>query len=322
MAISLATGTPGDKGMEITNPFFMNLSVIGSAGFAMMVPVLAGYISYAIAGKPGIIPGMISGYIANNPVGNQGVSTGFLGGMVVGIMCGYLAKWIKDWNVPKSIKSIMPILVIPILTSFIVDLIYIYVLAIPLHNFVAVITGLLKSLNGGSALIAGLVIGAFTAIDMGGPINKTVTAFTLALMAEGVYEPNGAHRIAVAIPPLGLALSTFISRKKYTEEERALGVSAGIMGLIGITEGAIPFAVKDLKRVLPAIMIGSAVGGGIGMLEGVKCFIPHGGMIVIGAVEGKLWYFLAMLIGTVVTALILAILKPNIGDKEGEITSK
>jgi PTS system fructose-specific IIC component len=181
---------------------------------------------------------------------------------------------------------------------------------------------LLKSLNGGSALIAGLVIGAFTAIDMGGPINKTVTAFTLALMAEGVYEPNGAHRIAVAIPPLGLALSTFISRKKYTEEERALGVSAGIMGLIGITEGAIPFAVKDLKRVLPAIMIGSAVGGGIGMLEGVKCFIPHGGMIVIGAVEGKLWYFLAMLIGTVVTALILAILKPNIGDKEGEITSK
>jgi PTS system fructose-specific IIC component/fructose-specific PTS system IIC-like component len=312
LAIALASGTPTDEGMVVKNSFLKNLNVIGSAGFAMMIPILAGYISYSIAGKPGLIPGMIAGYIANNPVGDNGVSTGFLGAMILGIFSGYLAKWVKSWKVPNTIKTIMPILIIPIITTFVVCIGYIYILAQPLANFVDVITSFLSSLQGGSALILGLVLGAFTAVDMGGPINKTVTAFTLALMAEGVFEPNGAHRIAVAIPPLGVALSTFISKRKYTEAERAMGVSAGFMGLIGITEGAIPFAVKDMKRVLPAIIIGSAIGGGIGMLQGVKTFIPHGGLIVIGAVEGKLWYFLAMLIGTVITALILHFTKPDL----------
>lgn len=315
LAIALASGTATDEGMVVTNPFLQNLNTIGSAGFAMMIPILAGYIAYSIAGKPGLIPGMIAGFIANNPVGIDGVKTGFLGAMILGIVAGYIAKYVKTWKVPNTIKTIMPILIIPIITTFITCMGYIYFLANPLAGLVDGVFTLFASLQGGSAIILGLVIGAFTAIDMGGPINKTVTAFTLALMAEGIFEPNGAHRIAVAIPPLGMALSTFISRRKYTEEERGLGVSAGLMGLIGITEGAIPFAVKDMKRVIPAIMIGSAVGGGLGMLHNVGTFVPHGGLIVIGAVDGKLWYFLAMLIGTVVTAAILHFTKPDVAVK-------
>lgn len=315
LAIALASGEATDEGMMVNNPFLQNLNTIGAAGFAMMIPILAGYIAYSIAGKPGLIPGMIAGFLANNPVGEGGISTGFLGAMILGVASGYVAKWVKTWKVPMVIRTIMPIIIIPIITVFVVCVAYIYVLAEPLSGLVTGIVSLLSSLNGGSVLILGLIIGAFTAIDMGGPVNKTVTAFTLALMAEGIYGPNGAHRIAVAIPPLGLAISTFISRRKYTQEEQSLGVSAGFMGLIGITEGAIPFAVKDMKRVLPAIMIGSAVGGAIGMMQGVETFVPHGGLVVIAAVDGKLWYFLAMLIGSLVTATILHFTKPNIAER-------
>lgn len=318
LAIALASGTPTDEGMEVTNPFLQNLNTIGEAGFAMMIPLLAGYIAYSIAGKPGLIPGMIAGYIANNPVGSEGISTGFLGAMILGVAAGYVALFVKKWKVPNTIRTIMPIIIIPVITSFVVCITYIYVLANPLSGLVNGIVNLLSSLNGSSALLLGLLLGAFTAIDMGGPINKTVTAFTLALMAEGIFGPNGAHRIAVAIPPLGLALSTFISRKKYGADERTLGVSAGFMGLIGITEGAIPFAVKDMKRVIPAIVIGSAVGGAIGMMQNVETLVPHGGPVVIAAVNGKLWFLLSMIIGAVVVALILHFTKPNLPEYESK----
>lgn len=314
LAIALASGKATDTGLEITNPFLKNLSIIGSAGFDMMIPLLSGYIAYSLAGKPGIVPGMITGYIANTPIGEMTVKTGFLGAMVVGLISGYIAKWVKTWKVPEQLKPIMPILVIPIVTSSIVGLFYIYIIAQPLGSFMNALVSFLSSLEGSNALLLGLVIGAMTAVDMGGPINKTATAFTLALMAEGVFTPNGAHRIAVAIPPLAMALSTIISKNKYSEEERALGVSAGFMGLIGITEGAIPFAVKDLKHVLSAIIIGSAIGGGLGMLHGVETLVPHGGLIVIGAVNQKLWYAIDMLIGTVVAATILHFIKPDIED--------
>ncbi len=131
-------------------------------------------------------------------------------------------------------------------------------------------------------------------------------------MAEGVYSPNGAHRIAVAIPPLAMAISTFIDRKKYTKEDQDLGYSAFFMGLIGITEGAIPFAVKDMKRVLPAIILGSAVGGALGMVNNVEALVPHGGLIILPVVNGKLWYATAMLIGTLVSVIILHFTKPTL----------
>ncbi|WP_297280895.1 PTS fructose transporter subunit IIC [uncultured Anaerococcus sp.] len=314
LAIALSTGTPSSTGVKVTNPFMKNLELIGGSAFSLMVPLLAGYISYSIAGKPGLVPGMVSGVIAANPVGEAGVSTGFLGGMIVGIIAGYSSKWVKSWKVPQSIKPIMPILVIPLLVTFITSLAYIYLLAGPLSGFVSGLTNFLSGLRGSSAILVGVIIGAFTSVDMGGPINKTVSAFTLALMAEGVYTLNGAHRIAVAIPPIGVALSALLFRKKYTEDDRAMAISSLLMGCFGITEGAIPYAVKDLKAVIPSIVVGSAVGGAIGMMNDVECLVPHGGFIVLGAVNGKLWFALAIIIGSLVTALMLYLLKPDLTD--------
>ncbi len=315
LAISLSTGKATDSGMQVTNTFMKNLNDLGVAGFAMMIPLLSGYIAYSLAGKPGIAPAMILGYIANNPIGASKVQTGFLGAMILGVATGYLVRWCKSWKVPATIRTIMPILIVPIFTTFVLGLIYIYIIAVPIGAAMAWLVRVLGNLQGGSAIILGLIIGAMTAIDMGGPINKTATAFTLALMAEGVYTPNGAHRIAVAIPPLALAISTFVDRKKYTSEDRDLGISALFMGLIGITEGAIPFAVKDIKRVIPAIVIGSAVGGALGMVNHVEALVPHGGLIILPVVNGKLWYVISMFVGVLIAVVILHFTKPNLTEE-------
>ena len=235
LAVALATGTATDTGMEVTNPFMKNLNDLGSAGFAMMIPILSGYIAYSLAGKPGIAPGMILGYVANNPIGESEVKTGFLGAMILGLATGYLVRWCKTWKVSNTIKTIMPILIVPIFTTFILGIIYIYVISVPIGACMDWLVKFLSGMQGGNAVLLGTIIGAMTAVDMGGPINKTATAFTLALMAEGVYAPNGAHRIACAIPPLALALSTFIDRKKYSADDKNLGISALFMGPIGIT---------------------------------------------------------------------------------------
>lgn len=312
LAVALATGKPTDQGMEITNQFMKDLNDLGAAGFAMMIPLLSGYIAYSISGKPALAPAMILGYVANNPIGSGQVKTGFLGAMLLGVLTGYLVKWAKTWKVPPTIRTIMPILIVPIVTTFILGVAYIYIISVPIGAAMDWLIKTLGTLQGGSAILMGIIIGAMTAVDMGGPINKTATAFTLALMAEGIYTPNGAHRIAVAIPPLAVALSTFIDRKKYSKEDRDLGVSAFFMGLIGITEGAIPFAVKDMKRVLPAIIIGSAVGGALGMMNGVEALVPHGGLVILPVVNGKLWFVIAMFVGVLVSVAILHFTKPNI----------
>ena len=316
LAFALATGEAGSDGMKVTNGFMQNINTIGSAGMAMMIPMLAGYIAYSLAGKPALAPGMIVGYIANNPVGENNVSTGFLGAMIMGILVGYVCKWIKSWKVGPTIKSIMPVLIIPIVSALICCLAYLYILVGPLGALMKALTGMLSGMQGGSAILLGIVIGVMTAFDMGGPINKTASAFTMALMAEGLYGPNGAFRVAVAIPPLGLALSTFISRRKYDNAEKQLGVTSAFMGLIGITEGAIPFAVKDIKHVLPAIMGGSAGGAGLAMMHAIECYVPHGGMSVVAATNKPLLYTLDMAIGVVVTALLLMLLKPNLENKD------
>ncbi|MBC9129737.1 PTS fructose transporter subunit IIC [Frischella sp. Ac48] len=319
LAIALSTGEAGDSGMQITNQFMKNLNDLGAIGFTMMIPLLSGYIAYSLAGKPGIVPGMILGYLANTPVGSEAIKTGFLGAMILGVAAGYFVCWCKTWKVPATIRTIMPILIIPIFVIFVLGMFYIYVIAYPIGVAMNWLVSFLSSLQGSSAILLGLVIGAMTAIDMGGPINKTATAFTLFLMAEGVYGPNGAHRIAVAIPPLAMGVSVFIDKKKYSSEERDLGLPAFFMGLIGITEGAIPFAARDMKRVLPAIMIGSAIGGALGMMNNVETLVPHGGLIVLPAVNGKLWYALSMFIGVAISVLILHFTKPNIDQADSNV---
>lgn len=201
-----------------------------------------------MAGKPALAPGFVLGYLVNNavvtPNGNS-VSTGFLGAMIMAVICGYFVRWMKTWKVNNTIQTIMPILIIPILTSLVLGMAYIYILATPLGFVMDWLTGVLGSLQGGSAVVLGLVIGVMTAFDMGGPINKTASTFTMAIMASGIYGPNGMFRVAVAVPPIACGLAALIAKNKFDDADRQMGISALFMGCIGITEGAIPFAVKD-----------------------------------------------------------------------------
>lgn len=316
LAFSLASGTAGSSGMEVTNPFMQNLNLIGMAGINMMIPVLAAYIAYSIAGKPALAPGFVLGYLVNNPVtvNDTPVSTGFLGAMVMAVLVGYVVKWIKTWKVNSTIQTIMPVLIIPIVSAFVLGMFYIYVLAYPLSLVMGWLTSTLGGLQGGSAVVLGLVIGVMTAFDMGGPVNKTASTFTMALMASGVYGPNGMFRVAVAIPPIACGVASLVARNKFDDADRQMGISAIFMGCIGITEGAIPFAVKDLVHTLPGICIGSAVGAALAAIQGIECFVPHGGFIVALATNNVGLFCLDIVIGALVGAAILIAMKPKIKD--------
>lgn len=312
-AIVIATGTVENNQIIPSSQFFKNILVMAQAGFSMMVPVLAAYIAYGIAGKPGLAPGFTLGYVANNPIGVDNISTGFIGAMVVGIFAGYFVNWMKSWKVPMVIKTVMPILIMPLLATLCIGIIYVHILSVPLAAFVVLMTTVLSNLNGVSAAALGLGIGIMAAIDMGGPSSKAATAFTLALMAEGIYAPNGAFRICCAVPPLGLALSTFISGKKYSKEEKQFGISAFFLSMAGITEGAIPFAAKDFKRIMPAIIIGTGISGVLGMLHHVESIVAFGGLVALPAVtSGALWYVVDMFAGAFVIVIYLHIMKKNV----------
>ena len=314
LAFSLASGTAGKNGMEVTNPFMQNLNLIGMAGINMMIPVLAAYIAYSLAGKPGLAPGFVLGYLVNNPVavGDTKVSTGFLGAMIMAVVVGYFVKWMKTWKTNDTIRTIMPILIIPIFTSLVLGLFYIYVLAYPLSVVMNWLTDVLGSLQGGSAIVLGLVIGIMTAFDMGGPVNKTASTFTMALMTAGVYGPNGMFRVAVAIPPIACGLASFVAKNKFDDADRQMGISAIFMGCIGITEGAIPFAVKDFGHIIPGICVGSAVGAALAAAQGIECFVPHGGFIVAMATNNIPLFCLDIIIGSVVAAAIIVAMKPKL----------
>lgn len=315
LAFSLATGTAGESGMEVTDPFMVSLNTIGMAGISTMIPVLAAYIAYSMAGKPALAPGFVLGYLVNNAVttpSGASVSTGFLGAMIMAVLCGYFVRWMKTWKVNNTIQTIMPILIIPILTSLVLGMAYIYILATPLGFVMDWLTSALGSLQGGSAVILGLVIGVMTAFDMGGPINKTASTFTMALMASSVYGPNGMFRVAVAVPPLACGIASLIARDKFDDADRQMGISAIFMGCIGITEGAIPFAVKDLGHVLPGICVGSAVGAALAAFQGIDCYVPHGGFIVALATNNVPLFCLDIVIGALVGAAILIVMKPKL----------
>ena len=318
LAFSLATGTATEDGMTVTNPFMVSLNTIGMAGISTMIPVLAAYIAYSMAGKPALAPGFVLGYLVNNAVttpSGASVSTGFLGAMIMAVLCGYFVRWMKTWKVNDTIQTIMPILIIPILTSFVLGMAYIYILATPLGFVMDWLTSALGSLQGGSAVVLGLVIGVMTAFDMGGPINKTASTFTMALMTSAVYGPNGMFRVAVAVPPLACGIASLIAKNKFDDADRQMGISAIFMGCIGITEGAIPFAVKDLGHVLPGICIGSAVGAGLAAFQGIECYVPHGGFIVALATNNVPLFCLDIVIGALVGAAILVAMKPKLETK-------
>lgn len=285
------------------------MDIGGGAAFALMVPILAGFIAYSIADKPGLAPGLVGGMLASK------IGSGFLGGIIAGFLAGYIAKWLRDSiKLPKNFEGLTPILIIPLLSTLAVGLLMTYVIGTPVKGIMDGLTEWLKGLSSANAVFLGLLLGAMMAFDMGGPVNKAAYTFAVGLLGSNVFEPMAAVMAAGMTPPLGLWLATLMARNKFTVEEREAGKAAGVLGISFITEGAIPFAAADPLRVIPSIVAGSAITGALSMLFGATLRAPHGGIFVLpipNAVGHLAMYTFAIVIGTVVTAVMVSALKKN-----------
>ncbi|MFE5125213.1 fructose-specific PTS transporter subunit EIIC [Streptomyces sp. NPDC056669] len=308
IAVSLALG--GDttsKGIVIPDDsFWKTVNDIGSIGFQLMIPALSGYIAYAIADRPALVPGMVGGWIAaHGELYDSEAGAGFIGAIVTGFLAGYLVLWIKRVKVPKFVQPIMPIIVIPIVATSALGLFFIYVLGEPISWVFERLTDWLGGLTGTSAALLGIILGLMIAFDMGGPVNKTAFLFGAGLVSKNP-EVMGACAAAIPVPPLGQGLATLLRRRMFDDQERETGLAALFMGFFGITEGAIPFAAARPARVIPANMLGGAVAGAIAGVASVEDNVPHGGPIVavLGAVGGVPMFFVAVVVGTAVTALV------------------
>ncbi|WP_274559193.1 fructose-specific PTS transporter subunit EIIC [Streptomyces spiramyceticus] len=308
IAMSLAIGghaTP--EGLVIPkDSFWMDVNNIGVIGFKLMVPILSGYIAYAIADRPALVPGMIGGWIANDgSLYDSEAGAGFIGAIVTGFLAGYLVQWIKKVKVPKFAQPIMPIIVIPIVATTALGLFFVYVIGSPIAWVFEHLTSWLSGMTGTSAILLGAILGLMIAFDMGGPVNKTAFLFGAGLIGTGNQTVMGMCAAAIPVMPLGQGLATLIRRKLYSEQERETGMAALFMGLFGISEGAIPFAAARPAQVIPANMLGGAVAGAVAGMAGVTDAVPHGGPIVavLGAVGGVPMFFVAVAIGTAVTAV-------------------
>ncbi|WP_328339435.1 fructose-specific PTS transporter subunit EIIC [Streptomyces violaceus] len=309
IAISLSLGGHADPSGGLVIPkdsFWMDVNNIGVIGFTLMVPILSGYIAYAIGDRPALVPGMIGGWIANTgELYDSKAGAGFIGAIVTGFLAGYLVLWIKKVKVPKFAQPIMPIIVIPIVATAALGLFFIYVIGKPISWVFEHLTDWLSGMTGTSAILLGAILGLMIAFDMGGPVNKTAFLFGTGLIATGNQTVMGMCAAAIPVMPLGQGLATLIRRRLYTEQERETGLASLFMGCFGISEGAIPFAAARPAQVIPANMLGGAVAGAIAGVAGVEDAVPHGGPIVavLGAVSGVPMFFVAVVIGSVVTAL-------------------
>lgn len=316
MAIALTIGGEAtSKGLEIPDDsFWKSVENIGNLAFSFMVPILAGYIAVSIADKPGLVPGMIGGAIAaDGSFYGSDAGAGFLGGIVAGFIAGYIAKWIKNVKTPKVMAPIMPIIIIPIISSLIVGLIFIFLIGAPIASIFEALTTWLKGMQGTNIVILALIVGAMIAFDMGGPVNKVAFLFGSALIAEGNYAVMGMVAVAVCTPPIGLGLATFINKRKFNKGEVEMGKASFTMGLFGITEGAIPFAAQDPLRIIPSNMVGAMVAAAIAAIGGVGDRVAHGGPIVaiLGGIDQILWFFIAVIVGSLVTMSAVLFLKKN-----------
>ncbi|MCI3240941.1 fructose-specific PTS transporter subunit EIIC [Streptomyces spinosisporus] len=309
IAISLSLGGHTDPSGGLVIPkdsFWMDVNNIGVIGFTLMVPILSGYIAYAIGDRPALVPGMIGGWIANTgSLYDSKAGAGFIGAIVTGFLAGYLVLWIKKVKVPKFVHPIMPIIVIPIVATTVLGMFFIYVIGKPISWVFEHLTSWLGGMTGTSAILLGTILGLMIAFDMGGPVNKTAFLFGAGLIATGNQTVMGMCAAAIPVMPLGQGLATLIRKRLYDEQERETGLASLFMGCFGISEGAIPFAAARPAQVIPANMLGGAVAGAVAGMAGVKDAVPHGGPIVavLGAVSGVPMFFVAVVIGSVVTAL-------------------
>ena len=298
----------GIKAFEVKGTLAAALMQIGGgSAFALMVPVLAGFIAFSIADRPGLTPGLIGGMLA--------VSTGagFLGGIIAGFLAGYVAKAISSkLRLPQSMEALKPILIIPLVASLITGLIMIYVVGTPVAKIMEGLTHWLQSLGTANAVLLGAILGGMMCTDMGGPVNKAAYAFGVALLSSSVYAPMAAIMAAGMVPPLAMGLATLLARRKFPKSEQEGGKAALVLGLCFITEGAIPFAARDPMRVLPCCIAGGALTGALSMAFGAKLMAPHGGLFVLlipGAISPVLLYLVAIAAGTLLAGVAYALLK-------------
>lgn len=289
------------------------INSFGGAILSFMVPVLAAGIAYSIGDKPAIAPGLFIGYFSANVT-----SSGFLGAIIGGLIVGYMVQALKKIKMPRALQGIHAVLFIPILTIFVIGVLFNYVIGAPIAALMNALTNMLTNMSATSMVLLGVVMGMMTAFDMGGPCDKVAYGFSVALLAEGITAPMAANMAAGMSPALGLALATVLFKNKFNNDEREAGKVAWALGSCFITEGAIPFAAADPLRVLPATMLGSAVTGALSMLFGCTLNAPHGGIFAIiipGVVNKPVMYILAVLAGMVVTALTVGFTK-SLGKKK------
>ena len=282
------------------------LQTIGGFGLSLMVPALAAYIAYGLAQRPGIAPGFIAGSVA------LAVNAGFLGGIVGGILAGLIAYALGTLKLPRWLGSMMPVVVTPLVTSLVAGLLMYLLLGAPLAWVMTTLQDWLTSMSGGSALVLGLILGAMMASDLGGPINKAAYLFATAGLSSGAtvnQEIMAAVIISGMVPPLAMALATTLRPKLFSEAERENGKAAWLLGASFISEGAIPFASADPARVIPSTIVGGALAGAISMSAHVASPAPHGGIWIIGLAQNPLMFFVAVLAGTVLSALVYVVLK-------------
>ncbi len=283
------------------------MKIGGETAFQLMVPLLAGYIAYSIADRPGLAPGMIGGLLAGT------LGAGFIGGIIAGFVAGYAAKAVSRWiPLPASIESLKPILIIPLLASLVTGLVMIYVVGTPVAKMLAGLTEFLDTMGTSNAILLGLLLGTMMCVDLGGPVNKAAYAFSVGLLASQSYAPMAATMAAGMVPPIGMGIATLIARRKFAQTEREAGKAALVLGCCFISEGAIPFAAKDPLRVIPASIAGGALTGALSMAFGAKLLAPHGGLFVLlipNAINHALLYLAAILAGSLVTGVIYAVIK-------------
>lgn len=287
------------------------LSQIGNAGLKLFIPVLGGYIAYSIADKPGLTPGMCGAWLAQN------IDAGFLGGIAAGFIAGAIVYQLKKIKLPISLKSLGSIFLYPLIGTFVTGIIILGFIGPPLSILMDFLTVWLSKISNQGLIPLGAILGSMTAFDMGGPINKVSTLFAQTQVSTLPYLMGGVG-VAICVPPIGMGIATLLSPKKYSNEEKQAGKAALLMGCVGITEGAIPFAANDPIRVIPSICVGAAVGNILAFLLGVLNHAPWGGFIVLPVIEGKVYYIISILIGSLITALMVNLLKKKKCKEEKE----
>lgn len=305
IALSFAFGITAFKEQGTLAAALMQIG--GGSAFALMVPVLAGFIAFSIADRPGLTPGLIGGMIATS------INAGFLGGIIAGFIAGYAAKFISSkLKLPQSMEALKPILIIPLVASLITGLLMIYVVGTPVAKIMEGLTHWLANMGTANAVLLGAILGGMMCTDMGGPVNKVAYAFGVGLLSSQTYAPMAAIMAAGMVPPLAMGLATLVARKKFNKGQQEGGKAALVLGLCFISEGAIPFAARDPMRVLPCCIIGGALTGAISMAVGAKLMAPHGGLFVLlipGAITPVVGYLIAIIAGTLVAGLSYAVLK-------------